>query len=103
MVRPPALVFGQVLVKRPYRTASGPVAEAARAASSLNNPGDVREQEQLVILALHTLATFDLDHPQMLGFMADCAVPYLDHDSFAIRKEAALACAHLLERRGGTL
>ena len=37
----------------------------------------------------------------MLQYMCDCAVPYLENDSAATRKEAALACTRLLERRGG--
>ena len=55
-----------VLVKRPYRATAGPVAECARAAATLAAPGDAKEQETLCILALHTLATFDLEHSHML-------------------------------------
>jgi hypothetical protein len=43
----------------------------------------------------------DLDHPYMLQYMCDCAVPYLENDGAQTRKEAALACTRLIERRGG--
>ncbi|KAK3265871.1 hypothetical protein CYMTET_25479 [Cymbomonas tetramitiformis] len=88
-----------VLAKRPYRISTGPSADAAAAAA---HGGEVKGSE-LVWLSLHTLGTFNLDNHAMLGFMCDCAVRYLEDDVAETRREAALACAHLLERRGGAL
>jgi len=86
----------QILAKRTWRHTSGAVADSAKAVVALGFSGggggtmtSVSEgggggggggrdgSEGLVRLALRTLATFDLDHPSMLAFMADCAVRFV--------------------------
>jgi hypothetical protein len=90
-----------------YQQSFKPVPTASTDAAVVQAPSLIKPKpispQGLVRLALHTLATFDLDHPSMLAFMADCAVRYMEADSWEIRKEAALACARLLERRGGAV
>jgi hypothetical protein len=94
----------QILAKRTWRHSHGLIAESAKAVVALGfTEGKETPEQGLVRLALRTLATFDLDHPAMLSFMADCAVGYMESDAWETRKDAGVACAHLLERRGGAM
>ncbi|KAG5176076.1 armadillo-type protein [Tribonema minus] len=52
--------------------------------------------EDLAVLALHTLGTFRLDSFCLLPLVRDCVVGYLGAGAAAVRREAALTCCQLL-------
>jgi hypothetical protein len=58
------------------------------------------QDPSLVSLALRTLGTFDFSHRDLLPFVRECVLMYLDDNHAAIRKEAALTCAQLLLQPG---
>lgn len=47
-------------------------------------------------LALKTLGSFDFSNRDLLSFVKECVLSYLDDDNQIIRKEAALTCSQLL-------
>ena len=59
----------------------------------------LRDQE-LITLALKTLGSFDLKARDLLPFVRESVVCFLDDDNASIRKEAALTCAQLILRPG---
>lgn len=52
----------------------------------------------LTVLALKTLGTFNLEQQNLIAFVRDCVLNYLNDDNPAIRKQAAATCAALLLR-----
>jgi hypothetical protein len=58
------------------------------------------QDPSLVSLALRTLGSFDFSRRDLLPFVRTCVLMYLDDDTAAIRKEAALTCAQLLLQPG---
>lgn len=61
----------------------------------------VQDNSQLVVLALQTLGSFDMRGHNLVDFVRDCVLNYLDDDVAEIRKEAArTSCRLLVAERG---
>lgn len=60
--------------------------------------GSVRSlrQRELILLALQTLRQFDFNKINLLPFLHDSVIPYMDDSDPLIRKEVALTCGALL-------
>ncbi|KAL9656580.1 hypothetical protein ABK040_012162 [Willaertia magna] len=56
-----------------------------------------------IVYALKTLGTFDFSGYDLIDFVNECVVNYLDDDISVIRKEAAITCCRLLTRVTNTL
>ena len=65
--------------------------------SSDNTKADPNTLE-LVQLAIQTLGSFNFEGHNLLPFVRDCVLHYLDHDNPHVRRRAAVTCAQLLLR-----
>jgi FKBP12-rapamycin complex-associated protein len=66
--------------------------------NKLDNLGNSSSSIELIYLALNTLASFDFRNHNLLPFVRECVLSYLDHDSAAIRNIAARTAAALILR-----
>lgn len=51
---------------------------------------------ELIILALHTLASLSVSTFNLIPLMQSCVLPYLSSDDLNVRKEAAITCCRML-------
>ena len=56
----------------------------------------IRQGVELISLALNTLSTFNFNNMNLLPFVRDCVLAYLDHDNPPIRQQAAETCCALI-------
>lgn len=84
-----------ILFSRPYMHPGAPNKTASSASLIRDPPNDVRDEE-LIILAVKTLGSFDFRGHALHEMVRDCAVIYLDDDNVVIRKAAAVTASHLL-------
>eukprot|EP00742_Colponemidia_sp_Colp-10_P007030 GILJ01007544.1.p1 GENE.GILJ01007544.1~~GILJ01007544.1.p1 ORF type:complete len:2402 (-),score=355.14 GILJ01007544.1:281-6541(-) len=54
----------------------------------------------LIVLALNTLGSFEFRNHQLIQFVKDIVITFLDDENASIRKEAAITCSSLLMRPG---
>ncbi|EGG15157.1 protein kinase [Cavenderia fasciculata] len=76
----------------PFQNLSVTHAVASTAASDVD--------PEMIALALKTLGSFDLSKHNLLEFVRECVVGYLDDDNSEIRREAAITCSQLMVRPG---
>eukprot|EP01113_Clastostelium_recurvatum_P006582 TRINITY_DN1298_c0_g1_i1.p1 TRINITY_DN1298_c0_g1~~TRINITY_DN1298_c0_g1_i1.p1 ORF type:complete len:2380 (+),score=927.36 TRINITY_DN1298_c0_g1_i1:62-7201(+) len=63
--------------------------------------GPSQDQEPgMIALAMRTLGSFDFSKHNLLEFVRECVVNYLEDDNPEIRKEAAVTCSKLMGRPG---
>ncbi|EWC44191.1 phosphatidylinositol 3-kinase tor2 [Drechslerella stenobrocha 248] len=58
--------------------------------------GELKDTE--IILALHTLGSFDFSGRILNEFVRDCVIKYVEDDNLEVRKAAALTCCQLFVR-----
>lgn len=88
-------MLSQILLNKPLRHRGTP--KHLTAVGGLNI-GDESKDAASVILALHTLGTFDFDDRSLLEFVSPCANDYLKHENKDIRLEAVRTCCRLLKQ-----
>lgn len=87
---PPAT---QVISPSDYRRLASPGAYSAPSYALTHNHNQSCE---LLILALHTLASLSVSTVNLIPLMQSCVLPYLNSDDINVRKEAAITCCRML-------
>ncbi|EGC32838.1 protein kinase, atypical group [Dictyostelium purpureum] len=97
------MLISQVLANKPFSEpgAPSPYRKSATpfqggSVPQLGQNSDV--DPQMIALALKTLGSFDFSKHNLLEFVRECVVNYLDDDNIEIRREAAITCAQLMVR-----
>lgn len=88
-------VLSVILFSRPYIHPGAPSRIIAVAPNNKDLLPEIRDNE-IIILALKTLGTFDFRGRALHEMVRECAVIYLDDDNPIIRDSAALTTSHLL-------
>ena len=96
---PPA---SQVISPSDYRRIASPGAYSVPSYALTHNHAQSCE---LLILALHTLASLSVSSVNLIPLMQSCVLPYLNSDDMNVRREAAITCCRMLiichGRQGG--
>ncbi|KAJ3373228.1 phosphatidylinositol kinase- protein kinase tor1 [Kappamyces sp. JEL0680] len=85
-------VLSTVLFSRPYVHPGAP----SRAQFSASLVASEVRDEELIILALNTLGSFDFRGHALHEMVRDCAIIYLEDENYVVRKAAAITASHLL-------
>ncbi|KAG2382353.1 hypothetical protein C9374_005555 [Naegleria lovaniensis] len=88
--------ISQILARQPFNTlnpVTPPTQFAPHIEASLYST-------PTIVFALKTLGSFNVKGHNLIDFVHDCVVKYLDDDIPAIRKEAAKTCCRLLVSQG---
>ncbi|XP_050299177.1 serine/threonine-protein kinase Tor [Anthonomus grandis grandis] len=88
-------ILSHILLNTPLTHPGQPKDENAEKAPTVHLSMDTHNT-QLIILALHTLGTFDFQGQRLLPFVERCAKYYLVHDVTEIRLEAVKTSSRLL-------
>ncbi|EAL66546.1 protein kinase, Atypical group [Dictyostelium discoideum AX4] len=84
--------FSEPGAPSPYRKSATPFQGGSIPQLGQNSDVD----PQMIALALKTLGSFDFSKHNLLEFVRECVVNYLDDDNIEIRREAAITCAQLM-------
>lgn len=87
-------MLSQILMNKPLRHPGMP-----RYSNVLSLSGGSENHEtSIIVLALHTLGTFDFEGQSLLQFVQRCAGDFLNHEQQEIRLEAVRTCSRLLKQ-----
>ncbi|KAF2071336.1 hypothetical protein CYY_007349 [Polysphondylium violaceum] len=97
------MLLSQVLANKPFSEpgAPSPYRKSATPFQGVSLPQLGQNSDvdpQMIALALKTLGSFDFSKHNLLEFVRECVVGYLDDDNPEIRREAAITCAQLMVR-----
>eukprot|EP01132_Coremiostelium_polycephalum_P005602 gene5602-6970_t len=88
--------FSEPGAPSPYRKSAAPFQGVPLPTIGQNSDID----PAMIALALKTLGNFDFSKHNLLEFVRECVVNYLDDDNIEIRREAAITCSQLMVKPG---
>lgn len=90
-------MLSQILLNKPLRHQGMPHHITSNVLTSFGGAGESSDT-QSIVLALHTLGTFDFEGQSLLQFVKRCADYFLIHEQREIRLEAVQTCSRLLKQ-----
>ncbi|KYQ91695.1 protein kinase [Tieghemostelium lacteum] len=99
------MLLSQVLANKPFSEpgAPSPYRKSATPFQGVSLPQLGQNSDidpAMIALALKTLGSFDFSKHNLLDFVRECVVNYLDDDNPEIRREAAITCSQLMVKSG---
>lgn len=90
-------MLSHILMNKPLRHPGMPHYVSGNVLPFSGAAGDVYDT-QIIVLALHTLGTFDFEGQSLLHFVRRCAEHFIVHEQRDIRLEAVKTCSRLLKQ-----